>query len=74
VCVHVRAHAYMRRRSVLGGARDDGEVCFCYFCSSSCQFLLTEARSAISIMYDCGLWGRIESDSFIKLEENKGAI
>lgn len=58
----------------LGGARDSGEVCSCYFCSSSCQFLLTEARSAVSIMYDCGLQGGMVSDSLIKLKENKPII
>ena len=45
-----------------------------YFRGSSCQFLLTEARSAVSIMYDCVSRARTVSDSLIKLKENKGII
>lgn len=69
VCVHVCGSAVF-----WVGPRDSREVCSCYFCSSSCQFLLTEARSTVSIMYDCGLRGRMVSDSLIKLKENKAII
>lgn len=42
----------------LGGAQDSGEVCSRYFCPCFCQFLLTKARRAISIMYDVRVVGK----------------
>lgn len=56
------------------GPRLPEKVGSCYFRGSSCQFLLTEAHSAVSIMYDCVSRARMVSDSLIKLEENKGII
>lgn len=63
---------HMMESSVLGEVPE--KAASIISCSSSCQFLLTRAHSAISIMHDRGLWGRIVSDSLIKLKENKGPI
>lgn len=62
--------ASLRRRAWVG-LRHSAQVCSCYLRAGCCQFSLTEAASAVSIMYERALRARAVSDFPYQIERKQ---